>query len=92
MVGGIFRTNMNKAARWGEWQPEQANQFDLTLNLDTGEVTVKINGQTYMDQKVVEKVKGQSIRIIEFRDGTAFGGYDGLFIAGVDNIKITHTP
>ena len=57
------------------------------MNLDKQTVTLTIDDEKFLDSSPVSLSGG--LRLFEFRDGTAVGGHDSLFTAGVDNLSVT---
>lgn len=89
-VSGQFRCKGVDGAV-GKWRRNQPNEFKLDIDLDRGVYWLDIDGKEVAEQVEVQDL-AQAIRIIEYRDGTAFGAYDGQFVGAVDDIEVTLNP
>ncbi len=85
--GGTFSASGVKGGM-PRWKLGEAHKILVDLNLKKGTFTITIDDSVVAENVEHEKLKSQPIRIVEFRDGTALGGYDGKWTAGIDNIKI----
>jgi hypothetical protein len=72
----------------GRWQLGEVAHVTLWVDLGSGASRLAVDGQTIHQHDADAEVAGSAIRIIQLRDGTAYGAYDGLFTAGLDNLQV----
>lgn len=85
-AGGIFGFGNKKLPV--NWIIATKQQFEVLLDLDAKTVTVKIDGDQIGDALPLPP-SADSLRIVEFTDGTGIANYDGKFTATVANFKMT---
>ncbi len=86
--GGSIAVNDTKG---GRWKLGEANHWILEVNLDSGKASVVFDGKEIVGEASLIGEKIKAVRIMEFRDGTAFGAYDGVFVAAIDNLKVVQS-
>ncbi len=89
--GGEFRSSAKLRGGSSRWRLGEPVKVAVRMDLTQGLVTVTIDDHVAVENHRLDGAAGQAVRLIEFRDGTAYGAYDGAFTAGLTNLRVVHT-